>query len=283
MSEPSFRYTPFPSGPAHRHVAYSFAAKGHIGYRTDKILPTGLVVAIMSFGAGHRLGPDPVPEHNPIFENAWVQGNWTRPLYHTPMNGTGVVGLAIPPQTLMRLTGQPTLRLTDRVAPANAVLPAPIYAAMTALAGRAEDADAHAALHDLVDRTAIHLVAPWIDTLHDRIAAAQGDVDLPRLYAELPVSERKARDAFKDAIGLTPRHAARIQRLLALLGAVDPARNVDWTTLAHAHGFFDQAHFNNEFRKLTGLYPSKYLDDRRIAYPDARRGEHVSFTPQDVP
>lgn len=82
---------------------------------------------------------------------------------------------------------------------------------------------------------------------------------------------------------MTPRHASRIRRLLALLEAVDPSASDQWTSLAHEAGFFDQAHFNHEFRKLTGLSPTQYLESRRRAWPGATKGEHVSFTPEGLP
>ncbi|MEM6785888.1 MAG: hypothetical protein AAGA56_23215 [Myxococcota bacterium] len=157
---PAFSYQAFPADGGLRHVAFSFYAHGQIHYRTDKILPTGFVVVLFSFGGGHRVGGDPEPERNALFLDGWVQGNWTRPLFHTPLAGTHVLGLALPPETLMRLTGRPTLELTNRVAPADDVLPVGLCAVMRGMRNEASDENAHAGLHRYVEGAARHPVAP---------------------------------------------------------------------------------------------------------------------------
>lgn len=98
-------------------------------------------------------------------------------------------------------------------------------------------------------------------------------------YVRHGVSSRHATGAFKGAVGVTPKRLCRIHRLLALLEAIDPSRSVNWTQLAHRFGFYDQAHFNHEFRQLAGLYPSEYLDRRRQDLPELGRGESVVFVP----
>jgi len=45
--------------------------------------------------------------------------------------------------------------------------------------------------------------------------------------------------------------------------SIDPAGPVDWLKLAADAGYYDQAHFVNEFRAFTGLTPTRYLDVRR--------------------
>ena len=65
-----------------------------------------------------------------------------------------------------------------------------------------------------------------------------------------------------------------------MLEEVDPASDVNWTRLAHAFEFFDQAHFNREFRKFSGLHPNQYLGQRRRDLPTLGKGESVSFAPQ---
>jgi len=47
------------------------------------------------------------------------------------------------------------------------------------------------------------------------------------------------------------------------LGAIDPAGPVDWAELAGRAGYYDQAHFGDDFRAFTGLTPTRYLDVRR--------------------
>ena len=85
---------------------------------------------------------------------------------------------------------------------------------------------------------------------------------------------------FKRAVGVSPKVLCRIYRLGALLQAIEPAEAVSWTDFAHRFGFYDQAHFNREFRRFSGLTPRQYLAWRRRDLPALGKGESVHFAPQ---
>jgi AraC-like DNA-binding protein len=68
---------------------------------------------------------------------------------------------------------------------------------------------------------------------------------------------------FKSHVGTTPKRVARIYRFARLIISVDARRPVDWPGLAHAAGYFDQAHFAREFKDFTGHTPTQYLALRR--------------------
>ena len=283
MSDAPFDYRQFPAPPGSNTLFFTFYAKGRIDYGTDKILPTGHPTAVFTYGAPHKLSKSTNADTATSFEFGWVEGVGTTPTYHTPTDGTHVVGIAFRPQGLARLTGQDMSTWTNRFFDAGEVFPKVIIDHVHAAHDTADEPATHDALHTLFDHLASHPIPHWIDAFHHSILEAKGDVDLDALYAELPVSARSTTEAYKKATGLSPKQAARIQRLLALLEAVDPQHKVNWTELAHDHGFYDQAHFNREFKSLTGLYPSRYLDDRRRAYPDMVQGEHVVFAPEELP
>ena len=77
------------------------------------------------------------------------------------------------------------------------------------------------------------------------------------------VSSTHLAQRFKEVIGVTPKRLARTYRFAAIVRAIDPAGPVDWVELAGRAGYYDQAHFGNDFRGFTGLTPTRYLDVRR--------------------
>jgi AraC-like DNA-binding protein len=95
------------------------------------------------------------------------------------------------------------------------------------------------------------------------IAAARGVVAIGDLCVAAGVSGTHLARRFKEVIGITPKRLARTYRFAATVRAIDPAGPVDWLEVASRAGYYDQAHFGNDFRTFTGLTPTRYLDVRR--------------------
>jgi AraC-like DNA-binding protein len=95
------------------------------------------------------------------------------------------------------------------------------------------------------------------------IAAATGAVAIGDLSVAAGVSSTHLAQRFKEVIGVTPKRLARTYRFAATVRGIDPAGPVDWLELAGRAGYYDQAHFVNDFRAFTGLTPTRYLDVRR--------------------
>lgn len=95
------------------------------------------------------------------------------------------------------------------------------------------------------------------------IAATRGAVAIGDLGAAVGVSGTHLARRFKELVGVTPKRLARAHRFTATVFAIDPAGPVDWGGLAGGAGYFDQAHFNHEFRESTGLTPTRYVEVRR--------------------
>ncbi|MFI9818222.1 AraC family transcriptional regulator [Saccharothrix variisporea] len=95
------------------------------------------------------------------------------------------------------------------------------------------------------------------------IAATGGTVAIGDLSVAAGVSGTHLAQRFKELVGVTPKRLARTYRFAATVFAIDPAGPVDWSDLAGAAGYFDQAHFGHEFRAFTGLTPTRYLEVRR--------------------
>lgn len=58
---------------------------------------------------------------------------------------------------------------------------------------------------------------------------------------------------------MSPSAFRRIRRFAAVLQRLERAAAVDWSDLALSCGYFDQAHFNHDFRAFSGVNPSAYL------------------------
>ncbi|MEN3338317.1 MAG: hypothetical protein V7647_1993 [Acidobacteriota bacterium] len=84
------------------------------------------------------------------------------------------------------------------------------------------------------------------------------------------LSERRFIDRFRTEVGLTPKLFCRVRRFQEVVRRVHRARAVNWSSVALSCGYFDQAHFINDFQAFSGLSPTTYL---------ARKGDHQNHVP----
>ena len=92
-------------------------------------------------------------------------------------------------------------------------------------------------------------------TLH-MIQAAHGNLTVRGLLAELPLNRDPLEKRFRSLVGTSPKQWAAIVRLRHVLAS---APTSPLTQTALAAGYFDQAHFNKDFRAFTGQAPKAFL------------------------
>lgn len=75
------------------------------------------------------------------------------------------------------------------------------------------------------------------------------------------MSDRQFRDVVHAGTGLTPKRYARVARFARALRGVHHQTTATETALAAECGYFDQAHFNHEFKALAGMTPTTYRNE----------------------
>jgi AraC-like DNA-binding protein len=85
---------------------------------------------------------------------------------------------------------------------------------------------------------------------------------LRELASRLGVSHKQMIARFDCRVGLTPKFTSRILRFRQSLTAAYNAPTPDWSDLAAACGYYDQAHFIHEFQQFAGMAPSDYHRNR---------------------
>ena len=99
------------------------------------------------------------------------------------------------------------------------------------------------------------------------------------LAADLGISHKHLIETVRRVAGLTPGRFQRIARMNRLLHSIDPTRPVRWDRLAHLAEYYDQAHFNRDFKAFAGVTPTTYLAQRRNLYGDDATPETTQFVP----
>jgi AraC-like DNA-binding protein len=162
-----------------------------------------------------------------------------------------------------RLLGVPMNELTNRVVALDDVV-----SDADLLAERLHGAPTWAERFDLLDAVLARRLAetlpppPEIAWAWGRLRASHGAYPVVAMASELGWSRRRLGDAFRDQLGLPPKLLARLlrfDRVVARLREEDPER---WADVAHDAGYYDQAHFNREFREFAGVTPSAFVASR---------------------
>ena len=95
----------------------------------------------------------------------------------------------------------------------------------------------------------VSATGPIRQALH-LIQAAGGSASIRGVVAGLPVSRDPFEKQFRQLVGTSPKQFATLVRLRWVLAHHADATSL--TELAHAAGYFDQAHFNKAFKAFTG-------------------------------
>lgn len=95
-----------------------------------------------------------------------------------------------------------------------------------------------------------------------QLARSHGGIGIAALAGEIGCSRKHLATQFHEHVGLAPKTIARILRFQQALQLVNRADRPDWAEIAQAAGYFDQAHFSRDFRRLSGLTPGAYLRQR---------------------
>jgi AraC-like DNA-binding protein len=79
---------------------------------------------------------------------------------------------------------------------------------------------------------------------------------------QISLSTRRFIQVFNEQVGLTPKLFCRIRRFQEVLHMIGSGQQNEWSDIAFAGGYFDQAHFNHDFLAFSGLKPTAYLIHR---------------------
>jgi AraC-like DNA-binding protein len=201
-----------------------------------------------------------------VLTEAWFMGVWSRRFsieHHAPVH---LVGVHFKPWGMAPFVDVALTELRDRWVPLDAIW----RRSGDRLRDRLASAPSSVDMLPLVEDELSRRLRPepsrgleLVDRTAGRVAASWGTVPVGALATDAGVSPNHLAGQFKAHVGLTPKRVARIYRFARLILSVDARGPVEWARLAHAAGYFDQAHFSREFKDFTGHTPTAYLALRR--------------------
>jgi AraC-like DNA-binding protein len=186
--------------------------------------------------------------------------------YSTALAGSGfVLGLKFRPGGFYPFAKRPIAELTDRKLPLANFFPDVDTNRLQQLAA---SSDGRALMEQL--ECLLRKAGPSEDSglqlVHavvDRIAQDGAMLTVEDAAFAFSLSPRALQRLFRTYVGVGPKWAIRRYRLQEAVARVEAGGVQNWTELARMLGYFDQAHFTNEFTNLVGQPPAEYLRSRR--------------------
>lgn len=184
-----------------------------------------------------------------------VTGKFTRRL-----EGQGrVFGIKFKPGAFYPFVQSPVSDYTDRVIDMADVFGAGTKALSEAIWSSTEDAE-------MIEHAERFLrgrlpepdgTVALINRIVDRIIADRDITKVGQVVNQFNLSKRTLQRIFHEYVGVSPKWVIRRYRLHEAIEKM-AAEVLDWPRLALDLGYFDQAHFINDFKAIVGQSPTEY-------------------------
>jgi AraC-like DNA-binding protein len=224
-------------------------------------LPRPMAVLVVSFGAPFELGFEHPQEGYAVTCGSFLAGLHDATATNRSTGLSHCLQVDFTPLGARLLFGLPMQALGNRIVALDALLGAE--------AGRLEqrlfqlpDWPARFALVlDLLRRRLAERGGPSPDIrwAWRALQASHGALPVGALTGKLAVSRRHLVRRFREELGLPPKTLARMLRFNRALDAMTRGDCLDLADLALDAGYYDQAHFNREFRAFAGMTPGAWL------------------------
>jgi AraC-like DNA-binding protein len=174
-----------------------------------------------------------------------------------------LVGIRLQPWALGALTRQPASLLTDCWYPTGSIA--------SRLLPNLEDALHNAAwdttIPDLVMQHLREHLQPMtapsqrVISVVNHVARSASSLDLAAVRRDVGMSERGMQRMFEAEVGLTTMQFAKVVRVQHAVKLRRDDDRVTWARAALDAGYYDQSHFNKDFRAVVGCSPTELMLD----------------------
>jgi AraC-like DNA-binding protein len=222
-------------------------------------VPSLVVPLIVNFGARWRIAGSAAGMGTPAVRDSFVAGLFERSAFVAAEGAARCLQVDLTPIGAHLVFGVPMHELANRVVDVEDVLEGDRH-----LVARLEAASSWEARFALLDGVLVARVgaasrpAPEILLAWRALQDTNGAVRVSTLAERLGCSRRRLLARFREHVGLAPKTVARIIRFGRAVELLQDGRRRSLTELSYECGYFDQAHFNRDFREFAGTTPSEF-------------------------
>jgi AraC-like DNA-binding protein len=100
-----------------------------------------------------------------------------------------------------------------------------------------------------------------INHIVELIKKSHGNTNINQMTSEACLSRKQLERVFANYIGISPKQYLKIIRFQFALFQKQQNVDLNMTELSYDSGYFDQSHFINDFKSLSGLTPKQYFTE----------------------
>lgn len=93
-----------------------------------------------------------------------------------------------------------------------------------------------------------------------------GAISVSKLTNNIGISQRHLSRKFQQCVGLSPKEYLRVYRFIQSLNHLKKYPTLSLTEVGYESGYYDQAHFNRDYKTYTGHSPGEVVNAQHILY-----------------
>jgi AraC-like DNA-binding protein len=224
----------------------------------QKITPDGYTELIFHFGDRYRVRH--FGKHEEIQPYTIAAGQIDTPLFLQPTGRSGVFGIKFQPTGIWKLFGINMHSLTNQTANLVSILGGSVEEILCQLRD-AENDQARVSVMEkfLLKQQTLHSLESEIDPVVEAIHKGKGQMPIQELSEKYNLSHRRMERLFKQQVGVSAKLYSRIIRFAHIYKLIQKPE-LTKAEATYLSVYFDQAHFNKEFKEFAGESPETYFN-----------------------
>jgi AraC-like DNA-binding protein len=228
----------------------------------ERLLPIGAVEVVLHHGSAFRQWNGAGTSRT--LARGVVAGQLTEPLFIQPAGRVATMGLRFHPGGAFPFLGARLDAFTNQIASFEEVW----GGEGRRFEGRLLECASDAARVAIAEEFLLSRLSAFgrqdepVEEAARQIRHRRGRLSVSVLGQAMGLSARQMERRFAAALGIGPKSLCRVVRFQSVLRSLGRGRRPDWAGLAQDHGYADQSHLINEFRRLSGVSPVRLAAGR---------------------
>ena len=265
-----------PTTPLSNYVELITYYKGYNPpYSIERLLPDGGVDLLIDLtGSPKYIYDNETLQEKQACKKAWVSGMRTEYIsIQARAEQSEMLVIRFKPGTAWSFLHLPVIEIKDRVVDAELIFGNEILLFRESLLDALLPGQKIALAEDyLLKRIQNHFeIHPAVSYCVSKIIKAPSQLSIRSFSSKTGYTNKHLISLFGKYAGISPKQYVSVQKFQQAVFMLEKnIEQINWAHLALDCGYYDQAHFINEFRRFSGFNPSAYMD---------ARGEYVNYIP----